>query len=620
MPSARHRKEPRLLTEPTGTLLEPVARARTLLPSALLALLVLLVTAPVVRNRFVDLDDRLYLGNSAVAAGLSWAGAAFAFTSVSDLYWHPVTWLSHEIDVSLFGMSPAGHHLTSALFHAVSAGLLFLLLRKLGAGAWSSAVGSLLWALHPLRVESFAWVAERKDVLCALFFLATLLAYLNYAARPSRWGYLAWTALGAMALMSKPSAVCLVPILLLLDYWPLRRTGGFKRWIEKIPLVALSVVVMWLTVYGQKQSGSMSHLAGIPAWVRVENVAVFYTRYIGKMLWPVNLGCFYAYGGPPGPALAIGAALGLLIVTVVAVRMRHRWPWLPVAWCWFLVALLPNIGLLQAGRQSIADRFTNLAMIGVSIGIACSLSGWAGAGQLRKGAVAVSMGTILVVFAFLAVRQIGFWHDSIRLFEHAISVEDSDYIRGNLATTLMSQRRYAEAEPHLALAAQRSPLISDYHSNLANVLLRTGRPDQALGEAAIALKLAPKSIPAVETMGLILFRQGDSRGTLQHFDRAVRLGAPIVPMATELNDMGASLASRGRPQEAEPLVRRALELNPRLVQGWRNLALLLADQNRPEEARAVLQEAVFATGQQAAYDNLAPSSSERATPVPVAAK
>lgn len=567
-------------------------------------------------NGFVTLDDPLYIGNQFVVRGLTPAGGAFAFRSVVDLYWHPLAWLSHELDVSLFGLDPAGHHFTSAALHAISAGLLFLLLRRVGAGAWSSGAAALFWSIHPLRVESFAWAAERKDVLCALFFLATLLAYLSYADQPSRWRYVIWNGLGVMALMSKPSAVCLVPILILLDHWPLRRTGGAKGGLEKLPLLAMSLAVMWLTIYGQKLSGSMSHLQGVPVGVRVENVAVFYMRYIGKILWPVNLACFYPYGGAPGWARVAASALGLVIITAVTVRMRHRWPWLPVVWAWFLVALLPNIGLLQAGRQSIADRFTHLATIGVSVGVACALSGWAGASRFQRGAATASICAVLGVLAFLTIRQIGFWHDSVRLFEHAVSVEDSDYIRRNLATTLMSERRYAEAEPHLVLAARRSPLISDYHSNLANVLLRTGRPEQAAGESAIALKLAPNSIPATETMGLILFRQGDPHGALQQFNRAVELGAPTEPLATELNDMGASVASRGRPLDAEPLVRRALELNPRLVQGWRNLALVLIDQDRSEEARAVLQNAVHATGPQAAYADLAPPSSRRATPAP----
>jgi Flp pilus assembly protein TadD len=604
MPSAQRRRIPVGAREERATLVR-VLHAPPI-PAVLIGLLVLLIALPVLRNGFVDLDDRLYLGNRAVAAGLSGPGIVFALTSVTDLYWHPVAWLSHEADVALYVRNPTGHHLTSALLHALSAALLFLLLKKLGAATWSSAAASLFWALHPLRVESFAWIAERKDVLCALFFLAALLAYLNYAARPSRRGYLAWTVLGALALMSKPSAVCLVPVLLLLDYWPLNRADRARRLLEKLPLIAMTLLVAGLTIYGQRQSGSMSHLAGVPAWVRVENVALFYSRYLGKILWPVNLACFYPYSAPPDAVPVIAAAIGLLGITAVSLRLRRRQPWLFVAWIWFLIALLPNIGILQAGRQSIADRFTHLGTIGLSVGIARALSHWTGASSLRAKVGAGVAFAIVAALACLTVRQIAFWQDSVTLFEHAISVEDSDYMQGDLATALMSERRYAEAEPHLALATRRSPEIAEYHSNLANVLMRTGHLAHASIEAGVASRLAPDSIPAAETTALILFRQDDPGGTLRRFNRAVELGAPTAPIGITLNDMGASLASRRRIQEAEPLIRRALELNPRLVQGWRNLAQVLIDQGRSGEAQAALQQAVVMTGRQAAYNDLFP--------------
>jgi tetratricopeptide (TPR) repeat protein len=604
MPPARRRRIPVGAREERATLVRVLHAAP--IPAVLIGLLVLLIALPVLRNGFVDLDDRLYLGNRAVAAGLSGPGIVFALTSVTDLYWHPVAWLSHEADVALYVRNPTGHHLTSALLHALSAALLFLLLKKLGAATWSSAAGTLFWALHPLRVESFAWIAERKDLLCALFFLATLLAYLNYAARASRRGYLAWTGLGTLALMSKPLAVCLVPVLLLLDYWPLRRTDRTRWLLEKLPLISMTVLVVCLTIYGQRQSGSMAHLAGVLAWVRVENVAVFYMRYIGKILWPVNLACFYPYSAPPDAVPVIAAVSGLLGITVVIFQLRRRQPWLLVAWIWFVIAVFPNIGILQAGRQSIADRFTHLGAIGLSVGIACALSHWTGASALRERVGAGAAFAIVAALACLTVRQIAFWHDSVTLFEHAIGVEDSDYMQGDLATALMAERRYAEAESHLALAARRSPEVAEYHSNLANVLLRTGHLAQASTEAAVALRLAPDSIPAAETTALILFRQDDPAGTLRQFNHALELGAPKAPIGITLNDMGASLASRSRTREAEPLIRRALELNPRLVQGWRNLALLLIDEGRSGEAQTALQQAVVMTGRQAAYDGLLP--------------
>jgi protein O-mannosyl-transferase len=291
--------------------------------------------------------------------------------------------------------------------------------------------------------------------------------------------------------------------------------------------------------------------------------------------------------------------------------IRRRQPWLLVSWLWFLVALLPNLGLLQAGRQSIADRFTHLAMIGVSIGVGSCLGKLARASKPRKKMAAIGTASVLVVLAFLTARQIGFWHDSNGLFEHAISVEDSDYIRSNLATVLISQGRYAEARPHLEAAVRLSPQNFAYHNDLANVLLRIGRPAEAKAEAATALQLEPASVSAAETMGLILFRDGDSSGALTQFNRALELGAPPQPIASELSDMAASLASRGSPQGAEPLLRKALDLNPKLVQGWRNLALVLMDQHRAGEVTGVLHQAVTATGPQAAYADLMPNTPAR---------
>lgn len=592
---------------------------RVLLPysaaafAGLATILVFLVTLAVVQNHFVLYDDAIYLGRPSIAGGVSLGGFVFALTSVSDLYWHPLTWLSHEIDVSLFGMNPAGHHFTSALIHATASGLLFLLLLRLGARTWASMAGALAWGLHPLRVESFAWVAERKDVLCALFFIASLLAYLHYhsSVRQTWRGYLAWTGLAFLALLSKPVAVCLVPVLFLLDHWPLRRRPFFdaRSAIEKGPVILLTAVVAGLTVYGQKASGSTSYLMEVPWWIRIENAPVFYLRYLGKILWPAELSCFYAYAtSPPDPLLSLLAAVVLLGITLLAVHLRQRQPWLLAGWLWFLVSLAPNIGLLQAGRQSIADRFTNLAMIGLVIGVTLSVSHWlhTRANPLQARAAGVGCAAVLALLGGLTVRQVGFWQDSVRLFEHAIKVEDGHHMRANLALALIAEGRYGDAEPHLVVAIRESPLRGDYHNNLANVLLRSGRVERAAEEASAAVRLDPKSTSSAGTMASVLLRQGNYRGAIIELNRVVELGGSPKSVAAQLSDIGASLATRGKPTEAEPFVRRALELDETLVQAWRNLALLLADQGREEEARGVVEEATRKTGRQTAYRGVVP--------------
>jgi protein O-mannosyl-transferase len=410
--------------------------------ACLVAGIVLLIGLPTLGNGFVLLDDPTYVANKPVSSGLTIDGLAFAFTSISP-YWHPVTWLSHELDAELFGSDPAGHHFTSVLLHALTAGLVCLTLVALGADLWLAGAAALLWGLHPLRVESFTWVAERKDVLCALFFLAAVWAYLRYQERPGRARYALWLLCGTLALMSKPTAVTLPVVLLLLDLWPGKRKAPLWRLIvEKIPLAAFAAAVAVATVVGQQRDGATSLVPDLSLGTRLANVSVSYARYLGKMLWPLNLACHYPYERHlPLPLVLLSAALLIGLSVAAAAQWRGR-PWLTVGWAWFVVTLLPNAGLVQSGRQAMADRFTHIPMIGIAMGLAWAVSEWAGKQQVRRRATAGAAAAVLVALALLSIRQIGYWHDSIGLFEHAITVDDSDYMRANLATTLMGQQRY----------------------------------------------------------------------------------------------------------------------------------------------------------------------------------
>jgi tetratricopeptide (TPR) repeat protein len=566
---------------------------------------VLFVTLPATGNAFVYFDDHLYLRNQIASEGLTVRSVAFAFTTVETLYWHPLAWLSHALDIELFGSNAAGHHFTSVLLHALAAGLLCLVLLRLGLGAFAAAAGSLLWALHPLRVESFAWIAERKDVLCALFFLATVATYLRYLERPSRARYAAWLSCGALALMSKPAAVSLPIVLLLFDFWPRRREAKLVRLLaEKLPLAAMAAAVTALTVVGQVRAGATNYLADVPLRARLATAAVSYARYLGKVLWPVNLACFYPYRRD-WPAATVAASLILLAaVTLLAIAQWKRRPWLLVGWGWFVVAVLPNSGIMQVGRQSMADRFTHLGTIGLTIAAVWTAVGWAGADPRRRKVAGWAAGAVILALSVLTVRQIGFWRDTETLFTHAIAVEDSAFIRANFAETLTAQGRNAEAERQLVAAVRLAPGRFEHHNNLANALLKAGRLDEAAHESAVALQLNPNYLAVAETAGMVSLRREDYAAALAQFDRAVRLGGDPVAIATKLSDAGASLASHGRPREAEPLIRRALELNPSLVQARRNLVLVLVDQGRGKEARLALEEALRATGPQAAYRDL----------------
>jgi len=320
--------------------------------ACLVAGIVLAIGLPTLNNGFVALDDPTYVVSKPVSSGLTVDGFDFAFTALSP-YWHPLTWLSHELDAELFGSAPTGHHFTSVMLHALTAGLLCLTFMWFGADLWLAAAAALLWGLHPLRVESFAWVAERKDVLCALFFVATAAAYLRYQKHPGRARYVPWLLCGALALMSKPTAVTLPLVLLLLDLWPGRRRAPLWRLIaEKIPLAAIAAAVTVLTVVGQRRDGATSLVPNLSLGTRLANASVSYARYLGKMLWPVNLACHYPYERHlPLPWVLLSAVL-LVGVSVAAATQWRRRPWLTVGWAWFVVTLLPNAGLVRSGAPS----------------------------------------------------------------------------------------------------------------------------------------------------------------------------------------------------------------------------------------------------------------------------
>jgi len=568
----------------------------------LIAVVVLLVEFPTVRNGFVDLDDRPYVSEKPAADGLTGQAVVFAFTSVRPMYWHPVAWLSHEFDTELFGSSPAGHHFTSALLHALAAAMLYFVLSRLGAGMVPAALGSLLWALHPLRVESVAWIAERKDVLCAFFFLAAVALYLRYVRQTSKQLFAAWTCCGALALMSKPTAVSLPIVLLLFDFWPQRRSVSFLRLaLEKLPLAAGALAVTVLAVQGQSQAMSLTPVASFT--VRLENAALSYVRYLAKMVWPLDLGCFYPFHSETAIRWGIPSALLLVGVTVLAIVHRRSRPWFLVGWIWFVITLLPNSGIVQAGRQAMADRFTELPMVGIVIIVVWAVSDWAGTVTWRRKAAVLGTCAVLAAFAVLTIRQIGFWKDSETLFLRAIAVEDSDYIRDNLATYLIQRGRLSDAEPHLLAAIRLAPGEYPHHNNLAILYGKMGRPQPALSEAQIASRLAPQDRSVAETLALVLLGTGDYSGALRSFDHAAQLGSDPATLAPVVNDTAVSLARRGMLQEAEPLLRKAVQYDPLLVDAHYNLVHDLAAQGKSDEARAALEAAIKATGFKPEYQD-----------------
>jgi len=507
------------------------ARPRPTLLALALAIVAFALYARTAGFGFVEFDDPAYVRDNAhLEHGLTGASLRWALTSTAYQYnWHPLTWLSHALDVTLFGGDPGPMHLVNAGLHALATALLFLALCALTARTWPSALAAALFALHPLRVESVARIAQRKDVLAGVFFAATLLAWAAYVRAPSvrrRFGVALAPAAG---LMSKPTLVTLPGVLLLLDFWPLGRLGGAppepgaralprvrarRVLLEKLPLVALCAGAAALTLLAQTEGGAVR--AALPLGARLSNALVAYVGYLGAYLVPRGLAVLV-----PHPALvdpqashavaALGAGLLLAAGLVLAWRARQRAPWLGVGACWFLGVLVPMIGLVQVGNQAHADRYAYLSMIGVEIALAWSAAAlWDARPAWRPGVLGLALGWPLLLGA-LTTRQLSFWRDSEALFEHALAVTEGNFVIENqLGLALVRERRIEEAAPHFAAAAHLRPGFYEAELNLgkAHALLGALEPAQAALERALAAR--PTSTEARLSLAEIVLRRGDA--------------------------------------------------------------------------------------------------------------
>jgi len=408
-------------------------------------------------HQFLSFDDDVYVTNNPhVVDGLTGDNVVWAFSSVEAANWHPVTWLSHMADAQVFGMNPRGHHLTNVVIHALSALLLLLFLFQVTGSLWKSSFVAFMFALHPLHVESVAWVAERKDVLSAFFWLSTLLFYSKYASKKSVAMYLLSLLFFVMGLMSKPMTVTLPVVMLLLDYWPLHRYDipgpdrGLAKAValvkEKIPFFIGSIVSAFLTLYAQHEGGAIRDLDFVSPAMRIENAVVSYVNYLGKTVWPHDLAVFY-----PLPSFiplwqAIGSLVVLLLVTAAAIGARRRYPYLMVGWFWYLITLLPVIGLVQVGGQSMADRYSYLPLIGIFIMVAWWVPDLAAGMKYRANIIVVLACAAILMSAELTWIQLAYWQDSISLFRHTIQVTSGNSkINYNLGVVYDQKGRTAEA-------------------------------------------------------------------------------------------------------------------------------------------------------------------------------
>jgi tetratricopeptide (TPR) repeat protein len=491
-----------------------------------LALLTLLAFLPALDNGFVNFDDPRYATDTPwMEEGLSVVGVKWAFTNYYATFWHPLTVLSHMLDVELFGLNPRGHHLTSVLLHTVNVVLLFVVLRSLTGSLWRSLLVAALFSVHPLRVESVAWVAERKDVLSGFFGLLALLAYSNFVQRRSLGKYALVVLLFCLALMSKPMLVTLPCVLLLLDFWPLRRLSlenfSWQKLLvcttEKLPLLILSVTTALLTISAQSPVIDVSR--GASSGLKLANALVSNAMYVSKTVIPRDLAVLYPYPIEiPAWTIAVaGVFLGSL--TALALIALRRAPYLAVGWLWFLGTLVPVSGLIQVGNQAMADRFSYLPAMGLTTAMVWGLHGLFGR-RYSRGLSAVSLAAILSL-VFLTRIQISYWKDSVHLFSHALEVTENNFIAHlNLAEALRAADQRQEAEVHYRAALGLQPEMDDAHAGLGEALRTWGRPQAALPHLETAIGLNPHNAKIHHSLAMTLVDLGQEDKAMEHL-RAV---------------------------------------------------------------------------------------------------
>lgn len=502
-------------------------RRRSFLAFATLALVLIsttIVYLPTLRYAFVFDDQGYIVNNPQVWSGVSADSIRWAFTTFCQGNWHPLTWLSHLADVQFFNMDAGNHHLFNILLHLANTLLLFVVLHRMTGTVWRSILVSGFFALHPLRVESVAWVSERKDLLCAFFWFLGLFAWLSYLKRPAPGRYILVGILLVFGLMSKPMILTFPFLLLLLDVWPLGRLGRcsaiFTLLREKIPFFVLSVGSVFIFVLAQKSAGAVGSLRDYPAGARFATAVTAFTTYLAKTGWPVNLAVSYPYRGESMPWIEVAlSALVLTAVTAVVLWQRRRgYP--VVGWCWYLGTLVPVIGIVQVGDQAFADRYTYVPLIGVFILIVWGAEDLRRAARLRlEGVVALAMAA-LAVLAVMSSRQVHFWKDEVSLFGHAAEVAPGNWLAfGNLGFALAQKFRYQEALPLYEKALSIYPDHYETLTNLGNLLSTIGRNQEAISTLEKAISVHPERYPAYFHLGFIYVGMRDKAAAMSVYYR-----------------------------------------------------------------------------------------------------
>ena len=591
------------------------SRSQTVLVYLLLAAITWVVFGQTLKYDFVNFDDHVYVyDNPSITRGLTISGIVGAFTHPHARNWHPLTTISHMLDCQLYGLNAGGHHFTNLALHTIAVLLLFRVLQRMTGALWPSAFVAALFAIHPLHVESVAWVSERKDVLSAVFFMLTLAAYVGYARAPSVRRYLIVAVIFALGLMSKPMLVTVPFVFLLLDYWPLRRFdkvplpnsgGSMLGWLnrrpnylflEKMPLLVLSGLSCLATVRAQDPATGL--LAQLPFTWRLSNAVVSYIDYVRQTFWPARLAVFYPHPNNALSVWQIALAMSfLLAISAMAILLRKKRPYVLTGWFWYVGMLVPVIGIVQIGEQGHADRYTYLPQIGLFLLIAWTAADLSKAWHLRRGYLWLVAATTIAVLSYIAVVQTSFWRNSEDLWNHTLSVtSNNDFAHNNLGFLYLRRGELDKAISHFetALKIRSGNSQTRYnmgtalvHTNLANALAREGRPAEAVMHYEEAVRLRPDYGDAYYNFGSVLLQQGRIDDAITQWQK----GLAIQPNDAEAHtSLGNAFLQKGWAEKAIVHYQKAVEIDPREVKACNNMAWVLAtssDTSIRNGARAV---------------------------------